>query len=147
MKNQFLANSYRRLQSNFFLMIQLLIYDAMGDWTYLNTSSAAVEAVTADDVQRVAKTYFTEAGRNTLWYLRKAGTDEDPDLAGLEGQAKQMAKQMISQIVVEEDVSKLQMFLTQMQTSLSQAPEQFKPAMEVVIKKIQDRLAELAARR
>lgn len=143
-KNQFLANSYRRLQSNFFLMIQLLIYDAMGDWTYLNTSSAAVEAVTAADVQRVAKTYFTDNGRNTLWYLRKAGTDEDPDLAGLEGQAKQMAKQMISQIVVEEDAAKLQMFQTQMQTSLSQAPEQFKPAMEVVLKKIQDRLTELA---
>jgi len=144
-KNQFLANSYRRLQSNFFLMIQLLVYDAMGDWTYLNNSSAAIEAVTAEDVQRVAKAYFTESGRNTLWYLRKAGTeDDDPDLAGLEGQARQMAKQMISQIVVEEDASKLQNFLIQMQTSLGQAPEQFRPAMEVVITKIQQRLAELA---
>jgi len=144
-KNQSLANSYRRLQSNLFLMIQLLVYDALGDWQYLNNSAAAIEAVTAEDIMRVAKTYFTSEKRNTLWYVRKEGTEEDPALAGLAGQAKQMAKQMISQIAQETDAANLQMALTQMQGGLTQAPEQFRPAIEVVIQKINERLAELEA--
>lgn len=144
-KNQSLADSYRRLQSNFFLMLQLLIYDAMGDWNYLNDSSAAIQAVTAEDVMRVAKTYFKPEGRNTLWYVRKAGTEEDPALAALDGQAKAMAKSMISQIANEEDTARLEQALAQMQGSISQAPDDFKPALELVIAKIQERLAVLEA--
>ncbi len=144
-KNQSLANSYRRLQSNFYLMLQLLIYDAMGDWNYINDSSAAVQAVTAEDVMRVAKKYFTPEGRNTLWYVRKEGTVEDPALAALDGQAKAMAKSMIAQISIEEDASRLEQALTQMQGNISQAPDDFKPALELVIAKIQERLSELEA--
>ena len=144
-KNQSLANSYRRLQSNFYLMLQLLIYDAMGDWHYLNESSAAVQAVTAEDVMRVAKTYFTSEGRNTLWYVRKDGTIEDPALAALEGQAKAMAKSMIAQISTEEDAARLEQALAQMQGSIGQAPDDFKPALELVIAKIQERLSQLEA--
>ena len=55
-KNQSLANSYRRLQSNFFLLLQLLLYDVWEDWSFLNESPARTEAVTAEDVQRVANT-------------------------------------------------------------------------------------------
>lgn len=144
-KNQSMADSYRRLQSNFFLMLQLLIYDAMGDWNYLNDSSAAIQAVTAEDVMRVAKTYFTTESRNTLWYVRKEGTEEDPALAALDGQAKAMAKSMIAQIANEEDTARLEQALAQMQGSISQAPEDFKPALELVISKIQERLAVLEA--
>ena len=144
-KNQSLADSYRRLQSNFFLMLQLLIYDAMGDWSYLNDSSAAIQAVTAEDVMRVAKTYFTSEGRNTLWYVRKEGTEEDPALAALDGQAKAMAKSMIAQIANEEDTARLGQALAQMQGSIGQAPDDFKPALELVITKIQERLAVLEA--
>ncbi len=144
-KNQSLANSYRRLQSNFFLMLQLLIYDAMGDWHYLNDAPKALQAVTAEDVMRVAKKYFTPEGRNTLWYVRKEGTEEDPELAGLQGQAKAMAKSMIAQIAVEEDAARLEQALGQMQGGLTQAPPEFKPALELVIRKIEERLEELEA--
>ncbi|MEN8165767.1 MAG: insulinase family protein, partial [Acidobacteriota bacterium] len=144
-KNQSLANSYRRLQSNFYLMLQLLIYDAMGDWHYLNDASAAVQAVTAEDVMRVAKRYFTSEGRNTLWYVRKEGTEEDPALAALDGQAKAMAKSMINQISTETDTARLEQALAQMQGNIGQAPDDFKPALELVITKIQERLSELDA--
>jgi len=90
-KNQSLANSYRRLQSNFFLLLQLLLYDVWDDWQFLNDSPAETEAVTAEDVQRVANTYLTDTDRNTLWYYRTEGTDEDPELAALSGQGKAMA--------------------------------------------------------
>ena len=144
-KNQSLANSYRRLQSNFYLMLQLLIYDAMGDWHYINDASAAVQAVTAEDVMRVANKYFISEGRNTLWYVRKDGTEEDPSLAGLDGQAKAMAKSMIAQISTETDSARLEQALAQMQGSISQAPDDFKPALELVITKIQERLSQLEA--
>lgn len=143
-KNQNLADSYRRLQSSFYQLLQLLVYDAMGDWHYLNDSSAAIQAVTADDVMRVAKKYFTSEGRNTMWYVRKAGAaDEDPELAALSGRPKAMAQQMIAQISTETDVSKLQGAVAQMQAGISQAPEEFRPVLELVVKKINQRLAEL----
>ncbi|MCK5378112.1 MAG: hypothetical protein KAJ78_01860, partial [Acidobacteria bacterium] len=107
--------------------------------------SAAVQAVTAEDVMRVAKTYFTSEGRNTLWYVRKDGTIEDPALAALEGQAKAMAKSMIAQISTEEDAARLEQALAQMQGSIGQAPDDFKPALELVIAKIQERLSQLEA--
>jgi len=34
-KNQIQADAFRRLDNPFFLMIQLLVYDGLGDWTYL----------------------------------------------------------------------------------------------------------------
>jgi len=142
-KNQYLANSYRRLQSNFYQLLQLLVYDALGDYHYLNNSAAAVEAVTPEDIQRVANKYFTSEGRNTMWYVRKEGAEEDPELAALSGRPKAMAKQMIAQITQEKDVSKLQMALAQMQAGISQAPEQFRPALELIVKRINQRLAEL----
>ncbi|MCD4750570.1 MAG: insulinase family protein [Thermoanaerobaculales bacterium] len=144
-KNQSLADSYRRLQSNFFLMLQLLIYDAMGDWHFLNDSAAAIEAVTAEDIQRVSNEYFKNTGRNTLWYVRKEGSMEDPDLAALSGQAKQVAKQMIAQISQEEDVAHLQMAVAQMQAGIGQAPEEFRPALELVVKRIRERISLLEA--
>jgi predicted Zn-dependent peptidase len=142
-KNQNLANSYRRLQSNFFLLIQLLMYDVMGDYNFINESAAQVEAVTADDIMRVAKTYFTEAGRNVMWYDRKAGSEEDPEIAALQGQAKQFAKQVLAQVAQSENPDELAQALAQMQGMAGQAPPEFKPALDLVISRIQERIAEL----
>ena len=55
MKNQAKANAYRRLSSPFFIMFQLLVYDGLGDWKYINTYADEVDAVTAADLQRVAQ--------------------------------------------------------------------------------------------
>ncbi len=143
-KNQSLANSFRRLQSNFFLALQLMFYDALGDWTYLNESPARIQAVTAEDVQRVAKLYFPAEGRNVMWYHRKAGSEEDPELAALEGQAKAFAKQAIGQIAQVEDAGQLQQMLAQVQAGITQAPAEVRPALELIAKRVQARLAELA---
>jgi predicted Zn-dependent peptidase len=144
-KNQSLADSYRRLQSNYFLMVQLLWYRASGDWHYLNDSTAKYEAVTADDVQRVAKTYFTDTGRNVLWYFRNEGSEEDPDLAALTGQAKAMAKQALAQIAEVEDPAELEQGLQQMQTMKGQAPPEYQPAIELIIKRATERIEKLRA--
>ena len=84
-KNQTMAASFRNLQSPFFLLVQLLFYDGFGNWRYLNTWSERTLAVTAEDVQRVAKRYFTKENRTVATYLRKAGTASEsvpPELAG-----------------------------------------------------------------
>jgi len=145
-KNQELANSFRRLQSNFFLLLQLLIYDANGDWRYINESSAKLQAVTAADIQRVAAKYFTPANRTVLTYLRKEGTaPEDPELAALPAQLKGMVKQQLAQIQQITDAAQLGEMLAQMQQMSAQVPPQVKPAITYLIKKVQERLDAMAA--
>jgi predicted Zn-dependent peptidase len=144
-KNQSLADSYRRLQSNFFLLLQLMLYDVWDDWRFLNDSTAKYEAVTADDVQRVANTYFTDTGRNVLWYFRKEGAEEDPELAALSGQAKAMAKQALAQIASVNDPAELEQGLQQMQAMKSQAPPEYQPALDLIIKRATERIEQLRA--
>ncbi len=144
-KNQALAGSYRRLQSDFYLLLQLLLYDVWEDWSYLNESSARIQAVTAEDVQRVANTYFNETGLNALWYFRKEGSEEDPELAALSTQGKTMAKQALAQINQVTDPAELEQGLAQMQAMAAQAPPEYKAAIELVIKKATERLEMLKA--
>ena len=144
-KNQSLANSYRRLQSNFFLLLQLMLYDVWDDWRFLNDSPAKIQAVTAEDVQRVANTYLTDTGRNTLWYFRTEGTDDDPELAALSGQAKAMAKQALAQINQIDDPAELEQGLAQMKAMKGQAPPEFQPAIDLMITRATERLEMLQA--
>ena len=142
-KNQSLANSFRRLQSNFYLWLQLLFYDVWDDWRFLNESTAEYGAVTAEDIQRVANTYFTDTGRNVLWYFRNEDSEEDPELAALTGQAKAMATQALAQIAQVEDPAELEQGLQQMQTMKSQAPPEYQPAIELIIKRATERIEKL----
>jgi len=147
-KNQAMADSFRKLRSNFYLMLQLLVYDAMGDWHFINEEPAKMQAVTAEDIQRVAKTYFTPEGLNAMWYFRKESAgEEDPELAKLSGQAKAMAKQMLAQIEKETDTGRLGQALQQLQAGLAsgQVPEEAKAALELVVRRIEKRIEALQA--
>jgi predicted Zn-dependent peptidase len=142
-KNRSLANSYRRLQSNMGLLIQLMMYDALGDWRYLNESAARIQQVTPDDVLAAANRYFPASGRNVLWFFRKEGTEEDPELAALSGQAKVMATQAIAQIEQIDDPLELADILSQMEAQSGQVPPEFKPALDLVIRRTKERLEQL----
>ena len=72
-KNQAKANAYRRLSSPFSIAIQLMIYDGFGDWRYINTYAEEVDRVTAADIQRTAKEYFTRRTAPVGVFLRKGG--------------------------------------------------------------------------
>ena len=65
-KNQQTAGNFRALQSNFSLMQQLLVADVNRGWRTINTDPPRLQAVTAEDIQRIAKKYFTLEGRNVL---------------------------------------------------------------------------------
>jgi predicted Zn-dependent peptidase len=145
-KNQELANSFRRLQSNFFLMLQLLLYDSWSDWRYLNDSPARLQAVTAADIQRVAQAGFTRENSNVLVYERKAGSaPEDPEIAALPPQLKGMVKQQLAQIESITDPAELEQMLAEMMQMAGQVPPQVKPAVDIIVKRTQERIEALRA--
>ncbi len=142
-KNQQLANSFRRLQSNFFLMLQLALYDSLGDWRFINEAPARVQAVTAQDIQQVAARTFTKENRNVAIYVRKAGTSEDPELASLPGELKAMVKQQLAQIAKMSDAEKVELAIAQIQQMAATVPAPVKPAFDFLLKKLEKRLAQL----
>jgi len=144
-KNQSLAYSFRRLQSNFFLSLQLLIYDAWGDWQYLNTSTQRLQEVTAEDIMRVAKTYLTPDGINALWFSRKEGSTEDPRLAALPAQQRPMIKQMLAHIASSENVEQLRQMLSNMKAGADQVPPDQQKGFELIMSTLSERLTELTS--
>ncbi len=144
-KNNFAASEYRRLSSNFPILVQLIVNDGRGDWHEVNAAGAKVQAVTAADVRRVANKYFTKENRAVAIYTRKAGTagPEDPDLAGLDERGKQMVRQVTQRLQAVEDPERLRQMLGQMESQSAGAPAEMKPAMDIIRKKVQARIDEL----
>ena len=72
-RNQTEAGGVQRLQSNFGLAFQLSSSEALWyDWRTTFRDQAALARVTAADVQRVAKTYFTPTNRTVATLVRPA---------------------------------------------------------------------------
>jgi predicted Zn-dependent peptidase len=147
-KNNFAAAEYRRMSSNFPILLQLIQNDGRGDWHEVNEAGTKVQAVTAADVKRVANRYFTKENRAVAIYTRKASVaaaagPEDPDLAGLDDRGKAMVRQVSQRLQTVDDPERLRQMLSQMESQSGNAPPEMKPAMEVVRKKIQARIDEL----
>ncbi len=88
-KNQQLAGDFRKLESKFGLMMQLLVYEALGEWENINVFSDRIQAVTPEDIQRVAKKYFTETNRTVALYYTKEGTGPPGGRRGGRGRGPQ----------------------------------------------------------
>jgi len=144
-KNAFKANSYRRLSSPFAIFIQLVSYTGVGDWRLINTSPERADAVTAADLQRVAREYLTKENRTVATFLRKEGAaPEDPEIAKLPPQAQAMVRQAAKQIEGETDAAKLQEMVGQVQQMAAQVPAEMKPAFDLILKKAGERLSVLS---
>ncbi len=144
-KNAFKANAYRRLSSPFAIFIQLATYDGLGDWRLINTSPERADAVTAADLQRVAREYLTKENRTVATFLRKEGAaPEDPEIAKLPAPAQAMVRQATKQIEGETDAAKLQEMVAQMQQMGSQVPAEMKPAFDLILKRAGERLQALS---
>jgi len=143
-KNQGKANAYRRLSSPFSIAIQLMFYEGLGDWRYINTYADEVERATAADLQRVAKEHLTPENRTVGVFLRKEGAPpEDPEVAALPPEAQAMVKQNLQRILAETDPAKLREGLARMQAAAGQAPPEMKAAVELIVRRAQERLAAL----
>ncbi len=144
-KNQVAADSYRRLQSNFFLLVQLGFAESMMGWQELNEAPKKLQAVTAADIQRVAKLYFDVTNRSVADFRRKAGAAgaDDPDLAALPERMRSRAKQMASQLAQMQDAGELRQQMEGMEAQSAQVPPQMKPVFDYMKKKMAERLQQL----
>ncbi|MCS7338750.1 MAG: insulinase family protein, partial [Verrucomicrobiae bacterium] len=70
-KNNFAAAEYRRLTSNFQILLHVLMNEGWGDWREANAAGPKIQAVTAEDVRRVANKYFTRENRAVAIFTRK----------------------------------------------------------------------------
>ncbi len=147
-KNQIAADAFRRLENPFFLMVQLLYYDGLGDWRYLDNWADRTLAVTAEDVQRVARAYLSRENRTVGIYHRKAGSSAEPvppELEALPPEVRQGIMSQAKKVEAETDTEKLEQALAQVQQQAGTVPPEFQGAVQYLQKTIEGRLAELKA--
>ncbi len=140
-KNQNAASTFRDLQGNFQLMVQLLFRENNRGWETINTDPALYEAVTAADIQRVANEYFTEENRAVAVYYRRAtdGEGDDSALAGLDDQEREQARQTMA-VVAQLDAEQLQQFLAQAEQMMAEAPEENRDLAQALLAIIEARI-------
>ena len=142
-KNQFAAENYRRLESRFFLMLQLLVADSNRGWQSFNDDPKRIAAVTAEDVQRVANLYFKPENRAVaLYYTKKTeAAEEDPFLTKLTDQEKiqvRQFKEAVAQMSTDEAMKILQKLEAQM-ASASPEEKNFVEALHtLLLKRLQE---------
>jgi len=76
------------------ILMQLIFNDGLGDWREINEAAAKHQAVTAEDIQRVARQYFTKENRSVAIYIRKpsASAEEEKPKEPSKDAPKQMLK-------------------------------------------------------
>ncbi len=88
------AGLIRQLDSNAGLANQLASYQGTyGDWRKLFTSLEDIEKVTTDDVQRVARTYFTRMNQTSAYLKSPTGPGAPPDAQPAPGPQAQSGAQ------------------------------------------------------
>ncbi|MCA9294026.1 MAG: insulinase family protein [Phycisphaerales bacterium] len=155
-KNQSAADAYRRLQSNSSLLFQLAIYECMDSWEAINTRPHEIQAVTAKDIQRVARQYLRDDNRAVALYTRRppepsaapvAEMTLEDALAGMPENAQAMMRQAIpmqlEMLRQETDFEKLELIASQARQSLEVAPPERQPLMRFILQEINKRIADL----
>ena len=140
-KNQNAASNFRQLQGNFFLMYSMLMREAYRGWETLNTDPPLYDAVTADDIMRVAGTYFEPENRTVAIYYREASDEApDPRLAGLDPEEQQQVRQMEA-MIGQLNAEQLGQFIAQFEQMSSQAPPENQDMVAVVLELLRERQA------
>lgn len=147
-KNQVLADSYRRLESNGGLVAQLAEAEGAGSYKDFLVEPETLQKVTREDVQRVAKKYLTPENRSVLSIRRKQAPagPEDPELAKLPEALRSNAKMALTQFEKETDIAKLKEGLAQMEGQADKVPPQVKPLIEFLLQKLRARIQKLEAK-
>ncbi|MCE1229137.1 MAG: insulinase family protein [Firmicutes bacterium] len=146
-KNQAQADSFRRLEDNMGLTIQLAIADATTGYQAFLDEPQKTEAVTREDVQRVAKDYLVKETRSVAIYTRKGGAaPTDPELAALPAEAQGMVKAQLGRLEQVKDPAQLKAIVGQLEGQAGQVPAEAKPVIDYMIKKVRERIAKLEAK-
>jgi len=145
-KNNFAAAEYRKLADNHAILQQLMRYEGTGRWQEINEAGPRIQAVTAADLQRVAREYLVKDNRSVATYTRKAGSQEDPEFTGLTPEQKPIIRQIISSLKAEKDATKLKTQLGKIEERLSGADAKNQQFYKIFRDKLKERLAELAGK-
>jgi hypothetical protein len=127
------------------ILQQVLYYDGLGDWREVNEAGTRHQAVTAADIQRVVRTYFTKENRNVAIYTRKGGKSpadatESPALT----QEEQAALRAFAAKVKEaKDAQKLTEALRALEAHAAQANPKQQNLLQSQRKLLQQRIEEL----
>jgi len=144
-KNNVAAASFRRLASNFYILLQLVVYEGYGDWREMNEGPKKAAAVTAEDVRRVATTYLAPENRAVYLVTRKgSAAPEDPEIAALPEAVRPMIKQSLARISSMNDPEQLKKMIEQMEARAAQMPPEMKKASDLVLARARARLEELS---
>ena len=145
LKNNLLAMSVKQLQTNYYLVMQVLFYDSLDSWKYINESPQKYQDVTAEQIMEAAGRHITDNNRNVAYYLRSEGAETEipPELAELPVELRNQVMQQASMISQLEDREKLEGALAQSEQMKGQVPPEIQPAMEYMIKIIRERLEAL----
>jgi len=139
-KNNVIADQYRGLQSNFFLMIQLGYMEALGDWEYINYSGDRLLAVTPEDILVVATKYLTTNNSSVAIYNRSASAEPvDEVLAGFGPQEQMMIKQAMAELG-SLPLEELILAKVQMEGQHALAPPDIKPVFEYLLQQLNKRI-------
>ncbi len=140
-KNQNAASNFRQLQSNFFLMYSMLMREAYRGWETLNTDPPLYDAVTAEDIMRVAGTYFESENRTVAIYYREESDEApDPRLTGLDPEEQQQVRQMEA-MIGQLNAEQLGQFMSQFEQMSAQAPPESQDMVAVVLELLRERQA------
>ena len=140
-KNQNAASTFRGLRASFRLMSQLLVREAYRGWDTINTDPPLYDAVTAEDIMRVANTYFAPENRAVAVYYRRASeAAPDPRLEALDEQERQEVGQMMA-MMGQMDAEQLGQLMGQLEQMVGQAPPENRDMAAVMLEIARERLA------
>jgi predicted Zn-dependent peptidase len=146
-KNQSAADTFRELQDNSSLFFQLAITEAYGGYEYLNNYPRAIQAVTAEDIMRVANEYFKTDARAVALYTRKGGeaaliTLEEVQASLPEEMAGMIMPQLEMQLAELDgmNVQQLTEGMAEIEAQAEMIPPQMKKLMDYIKQEMQIRL-------
>lgn len=140
-KNQLRVQNIRfmDIMSGLGILFYLGSSAAMGDWAEANEDGKKCDLVTAEDIQRVANTYFAPDQRNVLIINAKASPEEKD-----EGGEDPQFTRMVQMIKSSTDASRLEQMAGMMAMQMDQVEDpKEKQMMEKLVKIANERIAEL----
>jgi predicted Zn-dependent peptidase len=136
-KNQFAADNFRRLDSRYYLLLQILVADSNRGWPSFNDDPQKIAAVTAEDVQKVANNYFKPENRTVaLYYTKKSENSEADALSSGLSEEEEAQLQALQQAIATMSLDEAKKILAR----LDSAPPENKKLETAIRKLLLDRI-------